>query len=177
MAGKSIVYWDTSAFLALLKSESTHGPEVLGALTSQAGAFDRDEITLVTSTIGIMEVLSADISDTGRDQFEQMIKRSNFQLVTANESVARNAAKLRRHCYINGKATGLDKYLVSPADAIHITSAMIMKSDILVTLDSRNKSRKQELAMTSVSSFYPIDGLHSVRIERPATGLPGVTMF
>lgn len=177
MAGKqSIVYWDSSAFLALLKPEN-HGPGVLDALVSQAGAFDRAEITLVTSTIGIMEVLSAEISDAVRDRFESMIKRSNFQLVTANEGVARSAAILRKHCYTNGKSRGLEKYIISPADAIHVTSAMVVKSDILITLDSRNKARKQELAMTAVSDFYPIAGLHSVRIERPSTGLPGVSMF
>ncbi|WP_054830706.1 type II toxin-antitoxin system VapC family toxin [Pseudomonas putida] len=178
MAGKrSIVYWDTSAFLALLKSESGHGKGVLESLTSQAGAFDRGDIILATSTIGVMEVLSSNITDEGRDKFELMLRRSNFQLVMANEAVARQAASLRKHCYLSGKGAGSTEYLVSPADAIHVTSAMILHSDLLVTLDSKTKTRKQELAMTAVSSFYPVPGLHPVSIMRPSLGMIGTDLL
>ena len=80
MSGKAtVVYWDSSAFIALLKEERTHGDGVYDALLSQAGAFDRNQIVLATSTIGIAEVLSMPLADGARERFESMIQRSNFQ--------------------------------------------------------------------------------------------------
>ncbi|WP_155616228.1 hypothetical protein, partial [Xanthomonas vesicatoria] len=59
MSGKAtIIYWDSSAFIALLKEEKNHGDGVYNALLSQAGAFDRNQIVLAISTVGITEVLS-----------------------------------------------------------------------------------------------------------------------
>lgn len=178
MSGKpSVIYWDTSAFLALLKAEATHGAGVLDALISQAGAFDRGAIILATSTVGIMEVLSSDISDDGRDRFESMLRRSNFQTITVTETVARKAAYLRKHCYTRGKGGGSLTYILSPADALHVTSAMLVEADLLVTLDSANKSRKQEMAMTGVASHYPVPNLKPVPIQRPSHGMLGAGLF
>lgn len=179
MSGKpAIIYWDTSAFLALLKGEESHGDGVLDALTSQAGAFDRGAIILATSTVGIMEVLSGNLSDNSCEKFEGMVRRSNFQTITASEIVARKAAQLRKHCYIRAKNGGEVTHIVTPADALHIASAMLVEAEVLVTLDSANKGgRRKEMAMTEVSNHYPLPGLKSVPIQRPALGLPGTGLF
>lgn len=178
MGGKSgVVYWDTSAFLALLKGEDTHGDGVLEALVSQAGAFDRGAIILATSTVGIMEVLSSNIPEGLCEKFEGMVRRSNFQTVTASETVARKAAHLRKHCYVRGQTNGDATHILSPADALHVASAMLLDADILVTLDSKNKGGKKEMAMTAVTNHYPLPGLKSVPIQRPALGQPGTGLF
>jgi len=82
----------------LLKDEKTHGDGVYLALVSQAGAFDRGDIILATSTMGIAEVLSGDLPDHPGEVFESLIRRSNFQVIIVSETVARNAARLRGHC-------------------------------------------------------------------------------
>ena len=82
MSGKTtVIYWDSSAFGALLKEEKNHGDGVYDALLSQAGAFDRNQIVLSVSTVGITEVLSMDLRDDARERFESMIRRSNFQTI------------------------------------------------------------------------------------------------
>jgi predicted nucleic acid-binding protein len=171
------VYWDTSAFLALLKNETMHGPGVLDALKSQAGAFDRGEIVLATSTLAILEVNSADLPDSARELFEGMLRRSNMVLVAANETVMRSAAELRRHVYGKDKNGAGEPYVLSSPDAIHVVSAMQIGADCLVTLDSANKPKTKEMAMTGVSRHYPVPGMHAVPIERPALGLAGTGLL
>lgn len=167
------VYWDSSAFLALLNLERGHGQGVLDALQSQAGSFDRSQITLATSTLAILEVGSADLSDAARDSFELMLRRGNMLLFSPNETVMRAAADLRRHVYGKEKNGAGEGYILSPPDAIHVATAMLLKCDCLVTLDSANKPKTREMAMTRVPRHYPVPGMHSVPIERPAMGLPG----
>lgn len=181
MSGKaSVVYWDSSAFIALLTGETTHGDGVHGALVSQAGAFDRNQIVLATSSIGITEVLSMPLGDRAFEQFESMIRRSNFQAIAVGDSIARQAARLRRHCYGKEKNGAGEPYVLSTPDSIHVVSAMLIKADVLVTLDSENKLVKvdrREMAMTKVASHYPVPDMHPVAICRPALGLPGTDLL
>ncbi|WP_028838546.1 type II toxin-antitoxin system VapC family toxin [Thermomonas fusca] len=181
MSGKAtVVYWDSSAFIALLKEERTHGDGVYDALLSQAGAFDRNQIVLATSTIGIAEVLSMPLADGARERFESMIQRSNFQTIAVSDGVARQAARLRNHCYGREKNGAGEPYILTTPDAIHVVSAMLIKADVLVTLDSENKSVKverREMAMTKVASHYPVPDLHPVAISRPGLGLPGTGLL
>lgn len=174
---RKLVYWDSSAFLALLKDEVTHGPGVLESLKSQAGAFDRGQITLATSTLAILEVSSADLPEAARERFEGMLRRSNILLVAPNEAVMRRAAALRRHVYGKAKNGAGEPYILSPPDAIHVATAMLIEADCLVTLDSANKSKTREMAMTAVTRYYPVPDMHPVPIERPALGLPGTGLL
>ncbi|KWV12085.1 type II toxin-antitoxin system VapC family toxin [Xanthomonas translucens pv. translucens] len=181
MSGKAtIVYWDSSAFIALLKEEKNHGDGAYEALLSQAGAFDRNQIILATSTVGVTEVLSMDLSDQTREQFEAMIRRSNFQTIALSDGIARQAARLRRHCYGKEKNGAGEPYMLTTPDSIHVVSAMLIKADVLVTLDSENKPVKvdrKEMAMTKVASHYPVPDLHPVAISRPGLGLPGTGLI
>lgn len=178
MAGNTpIVYWDTSAFLALIKEEKNHGKGVFEALFAQAGAFDRGQIILATSTVGLMEVLSANLEDSAIEMFENILRRSNFQLITNTETVARKAAALRRHCFGKEKNNSTANFILSPPDAIHVVSAMMIKADLLVTLDSANKPKNREMAMTKVADHYPVPNLHPVPIRRPAMGEIGTSLF
>lgn len=177
MAGKeAVVYWDSSAFLALLKGEQMHGEGIYEALASQAGSFDRGQIILATSTVGITEVLSANLLDGSTERFEQMIRRSNFQTITLSDVVARQAARLRRHCYGREKNGTDQPFVLSTPDSLHIVSAMLIKADVVITLDCDNKTvrrDRREMAMTRVSNHYPVPDMYSVPIQRPALGLPG----
>lgn len=181
MSGKTtIIYWDSSAFVALLKEEKNHGDGVYDALLSQAGAFDRNQIVLAISTVGITEVLSMDLSDDARERFESMIRRSNFQTIALSDGIARQAARLRRHCYGKEKNGAGEPYILTTPDSIHVVSAMLVKADVLVTLDSENKPVKvdrREMAMTKVASHYPVPDLHPVAISRPGLGLPGTGLL
>ncbi|USJ01447.1 hypothetical protein MUG10_04350 [Xanthomonas prunicola] len=57
---------------------------------------------------------------------------------------------------------------------------MLIKADVLVTLDSENKPVKvdrKEMAMTKVAGHYPVADLHPVAISRPGLGLPGTGLI
>ena len=181
MSGKTtVIYWDSSAFGALLKEDKNHGDGVYDALLSQAGAFDRNQIVLSVSTVGITEVLSMDLRDDARERFESMIRRSNFQTIALSDGIAQQAARLRRHCYGKEKNGAGEPYILTTPDAIHVVSAMLIKADVLVTLDSVNKLVKvdrREMAMTKVASHYPVPDLYPVAISRPGLGLPGTALL
>lgn len=181
MSGKTIVlYWDSSAFIALLKQEMNHGEGVYEALLSQADAFDHNQIVLAASTVGITEVLSMDMSEEARERFESLIRRSNFQTIALTDGVARHAARLRRHCYGKEKNGAGEPYILTTPDSIHVVSAMLIKADVLVTLDSENKQvrvDRKEMAMTKVASHYPAPDLYPVAISRPGLGLPGTNLL
>ena len=181
MSGKTtVIYWDSSAFGALLKEEKNHGDGVYDALLSQAGAFDRNQIVLSVSTVGITEVLSMDLRDDARERFESMIRRSNFQTIALSDGIAQQAARLRRHCYGKEKNGAGEPYILTTPYAIHVVSAMLIKADVLVTLDSVNKLVKvdrREMAMTKVASHYPVPDLYPVAISRPGLGLPGTALL
>ena len=173
MAGKQIIYWDSSAFLALIKGEESHGTGELPALKNQANEFDNGIILLATSTVAILEVLSAELDETQRNAFEGMIDRSNFVLVEASESIMRLAAEIRRYYYGkildgNGK-----KLIVTSPDAIHIASAVAIEAESLITFDSHNKPSKREAGMIQIGQLGPILGKHVLSIHRPAFGLTG----
>ncbi len=182
MSGKApLVYWDTSAFIAFLKGENSHGAEVVSALRTQAGAFDRKEIILATSSVGISEVLATDrLDDTHRDHFEQMTRRSNFREESVTNSIAKHAARLKKHCYNREKESGEgNPYLVMLPDAIHIVTAMLLRADVLVTLDRKNKpveAKRREMGMIQVAKHLPAPDLPRVPIEFPALGQPGTSL-
>ena len=183
MSGKKqVVYWDTCAFLTLLKEERAHGPGVYEALCSQAGAFDRGEIILATSMIGIAEVLAFPLPDDERQNFESMIRRSNFQSFAVTENVARKAAEIRSHCYRSAKANGAgtEPFVLAMPDAIHVATAVILEADVLVTLDTKNKTvdiKRREMGMTTVASYFPVPGMKSIAISVPGLGLPGTSLL
>lgn len=181
MSGKRpIVYWDSCAFLALLKGETHHRDGAFEAISMQADAFDRGEIVLATSAVGVAEVLAASLPDDVRARFEKMMDRSNFQLVNVTGAVARAAAIIRSHCRAAAKSSQGEPYLLSTPDAIHVASAALLEAEVLVTLDEKNKTntlRERELGMSQVARYYPIPNIRSVRIERPAQGLPGTSLF
>lgn len=177
MNGKRVVYWDSCAFIAYLKGEVVHGDGVAEALRSQAGAFDRGEIVLATATVGVAEVISANLGDAVQEGFEGIIRRRDFQLVSFTEAISRDAARLRTHCHQMAKVQSPgEAYLLAMPDAIHVASAMRLGADVLVTLDTKDKPVKvhrRELGMTSVAKFYPVPDLRQVPISLPALGLPG----
>lgn len=173
MTGKLITYWDSSAFLALIKDEPDHGPGEMPALKNQASEFDSGILLLATSTMAVLEVLSADLPAAQRESFQAMLDRSNFFLIEASESIMRVAAEIRRYYYGkildgNGK-----KLIITSPDAIHIASAMAVEAESLITFDSENKPQKREAGMTQIGSLGPILGKHVLPIHRPAFGLSG----
>jgi predicted nucleic acid-binding protein len=177
---KKSVYWDSSAFLAYLKQEQGHGPDALPVLSRQAEAFDRREIIIMTSTVGLLEVHTANMTDEEREKFDRMAERSNFLPITVTGEIARLAAHLRRHCYGREKNGAGEPHVLATPDAIHVASAMKADADVLITLDTKNKlvkAERREMGMTQVRNHLPGPGLPLIEISAPTNGLPGTGLF
>ena len=173
MAGKDLVYWDCCAFLALLKNETQHGEDELPALRAIAYEFDTGVIFLASSTVTLLEVLSANLDDAVREKFEGVVQRSNFVKVEASEYVMRLAAKVRRYYHgklVDGNGSNL---IVSSADAIHIASGLAIGCQTFITLDVRDKPNKREAGLLKLASHGPILGSHKMQIQRPSFGSSG----
>jgi hypothetical protein len=177
MAGRSILYWDSCAFLALLKKEQQHGPDELPALEHMASDFDQGLIYLASSTITILEVLSANVDDEKRAVFEGVLQRSNFVLVEANESVMRDAARVRKyyhHAVCDGEGKPL---IVSSPDAIHVASAIAIEAEELITLDCKNKPKQREMGLIQLGAKGKILGTYAISIKTPAFGTSGQLFY
>lgn len=189
MAGKLIIYWDSCAFIAYLKGESVHGEDALHALSSHATAFDRGEIILVTSTVGLAEVRCGKLSDEAQGRFDEMCARRNFRIQDMNEVVADLASRIRNECCLSLKRTAntqelraqtpKSKRILGMADAIHVATAVLCDAAVLVTLDRNEKPAQElrEIGMTCVVEHVAQKTLKNLRIELPALGLPGTSLF
>jgi hypothetical protein len=172
MDGIEIEYWDSCAFIALLQNEK-HRPGELGYLKNQARKFDMGAIGLVTSSIAVTEIFeSRFLNPAQAERFRSMYTRSNFQFVDASYQICYLASEIRSY-YKDRKVhqDGRELYPSAP-DAIHVASAIAAQNSckqqiLLITFDSDNKSKKNDLALTKLSGN--VAGKYPLTICRPPT--------
>lgn len=171
MDGIEIEYWDSCAFLALLKNED-HLPGEQTYLQNQARKFDMGAVGLVTSAIAVTEIFESRLTDEQAVRFRSMYTRSNFQFIDATVQVCTVASNIRSYYKSNPiRDDGVDLYPSAP-DAIHVASAIAAqtasKREIkLITFDSENKPKKNDLGMTKMSGI--VAGKYQLIICRPPT--------
>jgi len=164
MTGIEFEYWDSCIFLALLQNEE-HRPGELEYLQDQAQKFDMGVVGIVTSSIAMVEVYEARLSSEQAVRIKSMYSRSNFQFIDASLNVCMLASEIRSFYKLNTVNTnGVELYPSTP-DAIHVASAIVAQKGLpkplsLITFDSENKSKKNELALTGltgkVAEKYPL---------------------
>jgi predicted nucleic acid-binding protein len=158
-------YWDTCIFLAFLQNEN-HRPGELDYIKEQAQKFDLGALTIVTSSITVVELLEARLTADVRSTWKQMIRRSNFQFVEAGQSICELAALIRNYYKSN------EKFWPTTPDALHVASAIAAQTSIgipirLLTLDSDDKSKDSEKGLTKLNG--KIAGAYDLLITRPPT--------
>lgn len=158
MSGIDFEYWDSCVFLAFLQAE-THRPGELNYLQEYAQKFDAKLVGITTSTITVAEVYEARLTEKQRAFFRSMYSRSNFHFQDANYQICEVASEIRGFYKTNPVANenGVLLYPTTP-DAIHVASAIAVqkglnKSINLITLDSENKAKKNELGLTKLSGL------------------------
>lgn len=169
MDGIEIEYWDSCVFLALLQKES-HRPGEMIYVEKQSFRFDIGAVGLITSAIAVAEIFDARLTEEQVKLFRSMYTRSNFQFIDANLQVCLEASSIRSYYKCNPiNQSGKELYPSAP-DSIHVASAiaaqrMLKKEIKLITFDSENKPKNNDLGLTKLSGL--VAGKHQLTICRP----------
>jgi len=126
---KSKYYWDTSVFLAWLQDE-VRAPAEMEGLAEIASMIDRQGAVLITSVVTKTEVLQSNLDAKACAAFNEIFKRSNFQLCDVTEAISDLASEIRDHCRHDGRK------LKTP-DALHLATAITYKVNEMHTFDDK----------------------------------------
>lgn len=159
MAGIEFEYWDSCIFIAYLQKEDGHRAGELKYIQEQAQKFDMGTLGIVTSTITVTEIYETRLTPEQHAKFRSMYSRSNFQFIDAGMEVCKIASEIRGYYKANPvlNENNVGHWPTTP-DAIHIASAIGVQKQFtepikLITLDSKNKAKFNELALTKMSGL------------------------
>ena len=162
---KPVVYWDACLFIDWLKGKPRTIPAETEGLAEQVRQFEANELTVVTSTLTVVEVLESYIPDEQRPKLEslkQMPDKLFLAQVRHQEAIL--AHDIRDYYKRLG---GQEALTVATADAIHLATAILYKCDVFYTFDEEN--RKDDRGVKCLG-LIPLSGNvagHNLRIERP----------
>lgn len=146
-----IVYWDSCVFLAHLARESVDNLSLSG-MADWAERADAGRAIIVTSSISIVEVIPANISDDLRGDFQRLFDGPHYHRVACGNRVSELASRLRRHYDTNKAVNG--KRLSTP-DSIHIATAILYEATEFHTFDGagdpKSFSKKASLPLIPLS--------------------------
>jgi predicted nucleic acid-binding protein len=154
-AGKPILYWDTSVFLAWIKDENRPNKEMDG-VNDVANKIHKDLVTLLTSTLTRAEILESTLNDIAKQRFTDLFKRKNFQQASPDERVMDLTSKIRDY-YQQRKEDDQLPTLTTP-DAIHLATAILYGASEFHTFDANNETRKRRalLPLNGNIAGYPL---------------------
>jgi predicted nucleic acid-binding protein len=139
IAGKPIIYWDTSVFLAWIKNESRPNNEMDG-VEDVAYKIHKDHVVLITSEITMTEILESTLDDIAKTRFDDLFKRRNCRRVAVDQRVGRLSHDIRNH-YQQQKAVDGIATVTTP-DAIHLATAILYDVTEFHTFDQNDKPNK-----------------------------------
>jgi hypothetical protein len=173
MSGTEFEYWDSCVFLAHLQSE-IHRPGEMEYISAQAEKFDIGAVGLVTSSLTITEVFEARLTPDQALAFRRMCARSNFHFIDATAEICRVSSEIRSFYKDNYRnAAGVSLWPSTP-DAVHVASAIAAQAGLkqpgfkLLTFDSRNKAKGNDIGLTNMSGR--IANRYQLTICRPPVG-------
>jgi predicted nucleic acid-binding protein len=116
---------DASAVIGVMKADPYYAP-----LKSLLAAIARNDVTLVASTAMLVEVRPTHDGDTAahpraRDAARALLESPGTEMVDVNLLVARRAGELA------------DKYGLHTWDAVHLATAVLTQTDVMVARDQK----------------------------------------
>lgn len=147
-----VLYWDACVYLAWIKAED-NGQAVNDAISETVDLNAKGEVILVTSTLSITEVLSAELTDDQRERFEKCFG-PNHLARDVDGAIARKARDFRRACHHYLKS----KKVLSTPDAIQLATALISDAEECWTFD-RGRSDKRCLGLIQLNKTKNVEGL------------------
>lgn len=156
MSGKPSIYWDTCIFLSWLTDEIRNNPDDKLGVEKLALLFDQNQISIVTSTITLVEILESKINPEEYQKFRQLLSRRNFLLVDVTKEIAEISHDIRNYYAKPGEST------LKVPDCIHLATAISMDCGAFYTFDGESQ-RKNTILMLS----KPIAGKYDISIQVP----------
>ena len=123
MTGTNGLCWDSCIFSAILKGEDSDRGE-LDILRQRIRDFNDGELTIIASTLLLVEVRQSKLKPDQMQTFTRIVERSNLILVDVNTTIALRVAQLRNELH-----TDQGKHLSTP-DAIHVATAVEFKVEM-----------------------------------------------
>ena len=159
MTGNEIYYWDSCIFLAWLRDETQRPEAEIAAIKAYVRKIQRRETRILTSAIMYAEVTGHKLPVGIDEQFFELMRRSNVQVVSADIRVAKMARDLRD--YYSRKPKEFNNKTLCTPDAIHLATAILYKATEFHTLDASNR---KSLGLLGLDGDV---GGHSLRVCRP----------
>ena len=151
MTSKSVVYWDTCLFFALIKDEKRADPGDMAGLYSVASEIDNGNINMVTSVIALTELNYRPLARELQERLTAFLSRSNVDVVPLAPHMAEKAGQLRGY------------YQAQPGpnlcrdDAYHLATAIALNVAAFHTFDeSDKKGCRGLLGLNGNVAGYPL---------------------
>jgi predicted nucleic acid-binding protein len=159
-AGKRIIYWDTTCWLAWLNGEGTEvwSASVVEGIKDVVEEAENNKVILFTSTITRAEIFEAKLSQEQKDKYSKLLRRHNVTQVEPSIRVMDRASQIREY-----HSNQREKRRISTPDAIHLATAMLNGADEFQTMDGLRKDGKSR-KLLAISGDV---GGHNLKIVNP----------
>jgi|GEM_PF-1710858 len=148
MSGKpKLLYWDTCIFLAWIKMETCWPEDVTKGIEQVVDSWRSGKTIIVTSSLTMLEVLSAQLSVDQKDLLRKVFSQPTLQLVDIDRRISAKASVIRQ--FYDDRTFHEDGSLKSGrimgiGDAIHLATALsVDRLSEFQTLDGAGKQRKK----------------------------------
>ena len=159
MPGSERYYWDSCVFLAWLRNETERPEAEMAAIKAYVREIEKRNVRVLTSAIMYTEVTDHKLPVGVDEQFFELTRRSNVQVVAADIRVAKMARDLRDHYSM--RADEFNGKTLSTPDAIHLATAILYKATEFHTLDGSNR---KSLGLLGLDGDV---GGHALRVCKP----------
>jgi predicted nucleic acid-binding protein len=156
------VYWDACVFISHLAGQATDSLSLSGMI-EWAQRVDLGTGLIITSSITVIEVLEAKLSETAKTDFKSLFSSPYIHQIACGEKVIGVATELRNY-YASRVAVGKNKVkTISTPDAIQLASAILYEASEFHTFDGcgdpKNHKKKTTLPLIPLSGKvgrYPL---------------------
>lgn len=157
MPGKSIVYWDSCAFIAHLRREQTKRPEALFHLKQMLESARDGDLEIVTSSLVVVEVLDTHLSTEAQQDFERMTNYGvrGISIVDPNIMIMRKAREIREQFKENSELW--DALTTCTPDSIHLATALAANCEKFYTFDgiAPRDAKATALKLLELDGYIP----------------------
>jgi predicted nucleic acid-binding protein len=153
---KDLIYWDSCIFLSWIKNEYNRPDGEFTGVIECVEKVEKNEIILVTSNnVTQAEVLQAEMSETQKLMFEQLLNRRNVQTLPYNSRIPILVKKIREY-YQKKKKIDNKNNLTYP-DAEHLATAIHYNVSAFYTFDNGKSSKDRGLlSLNGNVAGYPL---------------------
>jgi len=153
MPPRRLIYWDACVFIAWLKDE-IRPPGEMDGVVECVDQVESGSVRLVTSVLTRTEVFETNLPQDVKARYSALLGRRNVQTVDNDLRVSDLARQIREFYGAQSKRDGLPG--LTPADAIHLATAIHYKADAFYTFDDGKKGGRSLLSLDGNVAGHPL---------------------